>query len=132
MDLSEIILVPGSHSNRSYGVCAMEAVAWLAGEEHSDTPECVNLYVRSVIILLNDRGGDHERDKLKYYLPHVIGLDISHEVTMEIEGYLESLRSFYPFLPAMPQETLDEGFALLDRLVGESVEQTDLQECVLA
>jgi hypothetical protein len=37
---SDLILKQGSHTAREYGMCAMEAVAWLAGEPHSDTPTC--------------------------------------------------------------------------------------------
>lgn len=31
----------GAHYDRKEGVCVMEAVAWLSGEEHSDAPKCV-------------------------------------------------------------------------------------------
>lgn len=38
--LAELQLEHGSHEKRAMGVCAMEAVAWLAGEPHSDAPAC--------------------------------------------------------------------------------------------
>lgn len=38
--LDGIVLKEGSHEARERGVCAMEAVAWLAGEKHSDAPRC--------------------------------------------------------------------------------------------
>lgn len=31
----------GKHSSRDEGMCVMEAVAYIAGEEHSDHPQCV-------------------------------------------------------------------------------------------
>ena len=40
-NLDKVQLSHGSHSSRAKGVCAMEAIAWLAGEPHSDTPHCV-------------------------------------------------------------------------------------------
>ena len=39
-ELATITLKSGSHATREEGVCAMEAVAWLAGERHSDAPKC--------------------------------------------------------------------------------------------
>ncbi len=39
--LGEIVLKHGSHTKRVQGVCALEAAAWLAGEQHSDHPSCV-------------------------------------------------------------------------------------------
>ena len=41
-DLDTITLDSGSHDRRTDGVCVMEAVAWWAGEDHSDRPECVS------------------------------------------------------------------------------------------
>ena len=38
--LEQFPLRPGRHPTREDGLCAMEMVAWLAGEEHSDEPEC--------------------------------------------------------------------------------------------
>ena len=38
--LEGIDLRSGAHNNRMAGVCAMEAVAWMAGEPHSDHPAC--------------------------------------------------------------------------------------------
>ena len=35
-NLNEIVLSRGAHASREKGVCAMELVAWLAGEKHSD------------------------------------------------------------------------------------------------
>ena len=35
-----IVLKHGSHTTFAQGLCAMEAVAWLAGEKHSDRPSC--------------------------------------------------------------------------------------------
>ena len=42
IDLDGIVLDKGAHDTREDGVCVMEAVAWYAGEDHSDAPACVS------------------------------------------------------------------------------------------
>lgn len=42
LDLDTIVLDKGTHDTRANGVCVMEAVAWYAGEDHSDAPACVS------------------------------------------------------------------------------------------
>jgi len=39
-ELNNIVLRYGSHGTSDKGMCAMEAVAWLANEPHSDRPAC--------------------------------------------------------------------------------------------
>ena len=50
----------GAHDRRDDGMCAMEMVAWLAGEAHSDEPRCacpvIASYVRALNYLLPDDG----------------------------------------------------------------------------
>ncbi len=40
LGLDGISLKHGMHDSRQDGVCALEAVAWIAGEPHSDHPKC--------------------------------------------------------------------------------------------
>lgn len=63
----------GSHAHPDEGMCAMEWVAHLAGEPHSDHPTCVDDCVRYVCISLNDRLDNTERQKLRPYLARTIG-----------------------------------------------------------
>jgi hypothetical protein len=63
----------GSHDNREAGMCAMEWVAYLAGEEHTDSPICVDPPLRSYGISLNDSWDDEQRQKLRPYLARCIG-----------------------------------------------------------
>ena len=35
LDLDTLVLTSGAHARRAQGLCAMEAVAWLAKEKHS-------------------------------------------------------------------------------------------------
>jgi hypothetical protein len=63
----------GQHDSPADGRCAMEWVAYLAGEEHSDSPACVSPVLRSFGISLNDRWDDAQRQKLRPYLARCIG-----------------------------------------------------------
>ena len=63
----------GSHDKREAGLCAMEWVAYLAGEEHSDSPQCVDPVLRRFSIGLNDNLPDDLRQQLRPYLARMIG-----------------------------------------------------------
>ena len=74
-ELDNITLGSGSHSTREEGVCAMEAVAWLAGEPHSDEPECTSPVIAAFLRSWNDAlPTDEDRQRLLLpLLPLVIG-----------------------------------------------------------
>ncbi len=61
--MNNIVLKAGSHINREHGMCAMEWVAFLAGEEHTDRPECVHLNIGDVAREWNDRCTHEERQE---------------------------------------------------------------------
>lgn len=63
----------GPHGDFDSGHCAMEVVAWLAGEGHTDAPECASPVLRRYTIALNDRWPDDRRQLLKPYLPRMVG-----------------------------------------------------------
>ena len=44
----------GNHLTRSDGVCAMELVAWLAGERHNDSPKCTSPVITAFVRAFND------------------------------------------------------------------------------
>lgn len=52
--LERFPLLPGNHPTRAHGMCAMEFVAWLAGERHSDQPECTCPVLASIVRTFND------------------------------------------------------------------------------
>jgi hypothetical protein len=73
-DLDGIRLDEGGHPNRAAGVCALEAVAWLAGEPHGDAPACVCPVLARFIRHWNDELGDDERTRvLRPLLPALVG-----------------------------------------------------------
>ena len=73
--LQELAIQSGSHEEFSHGVCAMEAVAWLAGEQHSDHPECACPVISAFMRRWNDRlPSDDDRNlHLRPLLPLLVG-----------------------------------------------------------
>jgi hypothetical protein len=70
--LEKIQLKVGAHDNRRQGVCAMEAVAWLAGRPHTDAPPCASPVLGGFLRSWNDALDDEGRQKLKPFLPRVL------------------------------------------------------------
>ena len=54
-ELDKITLDTGGHSDFEAGVCVMEAVAWVAGEPHSDHPQCASPVMTAFLTRWNDR-----------------------------------------------------------------------------
>ena len=55
------------------GVCLLEAVSYIAGEEFSDHPQCVSPVLGAYGRRLNDWLADEDRQKLKPFIPQMIG-----------------------------------------------------------
>lgn len=69
-------LAHGSHDSGSAGpngVCLMEAVAWIAGEPHSDHPKCACPVLTDIGININDTTDDEGRQRLIPAIPALIG-----------------------------------------------------------
>ena len=72
--LGEITLGRGVHLTRGQGVCAMETVAWLAGEKHGMHPDCASYAVTRFVSQLNDDLPPEDRDRaLKPMLARIPG-----------------------------------------------------------
>ena len=71
--LDGIQLDSGSHNTFDDGHCAMEVVAWLAGEGHTDAPACASVVLRQFTIGVNDRWDDTQRQTLVPFLPRMVG-----------------------------------------------------------
>ncbi|MGB9183668.1 MAG: hypothetical protein WCB67_06350, partial [Solirubrobacteraceae bacterium] len=71
--MSDYALACGTHASPADGRCAMEWVSHLAGEPHSDQPECVSPVLRAFCIALNDGFEDEPRQRLRPYLSRTIG-----------------------------------------------------------
>jgi hypothetical protein len=70
---SDYTLAYGTHPNPQDGRCAMEWVAHIAGERHSDQPACVSPVVRALCVALNDGLDCSTRQRLRPYLTRTIG-----------------------------------------------------------
>ena len=71
--LAELELAHGAHDSFGERLCVMEAAAYLAGEDHSDHPECVSPVLGAFLRSWNDALPDDERQVLKPYALEVIG-----------------------------------------------------------
>jgi hypothetical protein len=71
--MTDYFLAKGSHASPEEGLCAMEWVSFIAGERHTDEPECVSPILRSFCISLNDALDDAMRQRLRPYLARCIG-----------------------------------------------------------
>jgi hypothetical protein len=68
-----IVLEKGKHDSPEEGMCLMEAVAFIAGEEFTDRPECVSPVLAEFGRTLNDFLSDDARQQLIPLIPKLIG-----------------------------------------------------------
>jgi hypothetical protein len=80
--LEEITLLAGSHAPDD-GVCLLEAVALFANEPHSDRPDCACPVISAYGRALNDRMPEGQRQRLKAYIPRLIGTRSTRDVEMK-------------------------------------------------
>jgi hypothetical protein len=73
IDLDQLTLKPGGHTSLDAGACLLEAVSYIAGEPWSDHPTCVSPVLGAYGRALNDRLLATDRQKLKPYIPALIG-----------------------------------------------------------
>jgi hypothetical protein len=66
-------LAHGAHGRFDQGACLMEAVAYVAGEPHSDHPTCASPILSAIGRGLNDRFRDEERQLLAPLIPRLVG-----------------------------------------------------------
>lgn len=71
--MNDYTLSNGPHDDPEDGRCAMEWVAFIAGEPHSDKPACVSPLVARFCVAANDISGDFQRQRLRPYLTRCIG-----------------------------------------------------------
>src|SRR4051794_7375102 len=97
VDLAAIELKAGSHTSPGDGLCVMEAVAYFAGEPHSDHPACASPVITSFAMRLNDRWDDEARQRLKPFIPRIVGTrDPALEETRRYLLVDWSVRTFAP------------------------------------
>ena len=86
IDLATLTLAKGAHGTREDGVCLLEAVAWFAGQAHTDHPPCVSPVLAAFGRNLNDILPDGKRQELVPLVPLLPGTaSDGHD---ETRGYL--------------------------------------------
>jgi len=69
-------LAKGQHDTPDDGMCAVEAAAWIAGDEFGDHPSCVSPVIAAFCRSWNDDLPQADRDRLLLHLvPRIIGTD---------------------------------------------------------
>ena len=83
-DLKTFRFGAGSHPTREQGLCVMEAVAYLAGEQHSDEPKCACPVITRLAIWVNDSCSDELRQELLAALPwRIVGTKSTPEIEQQ-------------------------------------------------
>lgn len=72
LDLDTLTLAAGYHDPGDE-MCVMEAAAFIAGEEWSDSPECASPVVGAFMRAWNDALNDDDRQDLKRYILRLVG-----------------------------------------------------------
>ena len=97
LEAGAIGLDHGAHESFDNGHCAMEVVAWLADQGHTDAPSCSSRVLRAFTIRLNDRWNTLDRQRLIPLLPRMIGT--ANDGQDEARSYLALdwlIRTFTP------------------------------------
>ena len=131
LDLETLRLDHGAHPSFEAGHCLMEAVAFFAGEPHSDAPKCVSPYLRAFGIRLNDRATAERRQDLVRFVPLVVGtagdgldevrrwMAADHVARVSLPRHLDSARFFAAFALSAGAALVVTGVAAL--LLGASI-----------
>jgi hypothetical protein len=72
LDIDKVTLAGGNHGSADAGMCIMEAVAYIAHEQHSDHPQCVSPVIAAFLRSWNDAMTDEDRQQLKPLIPVVM------------------------------------------------------------
>ena len=88
-DFEPFTLSVGSHDDPSKGMCVMEMVSFLAGEEWSDTPPCSSPVVSRFCQGINDDMGPDVRARL-HTLKTKYGIAFQIASSLTLDGRLVS------------------------------------------
>jgi hypothetical protein len=126
LDLETLVLKDGSHeTRRADALCVMEAVAWVAGETHSDHPTCACPVIGAFLRNWNDNIQD-EVTRTRLLRP-LIPLLVNSKATREIE-----LRRSYLALDWLARVQAPAWLSLRDDLKAHAVTLRGLKPLVSA
>jgi hypothetical protein len=100
--LDLIYLGKGRHKSAANGMGTMEAVAWLAGERHSDRPDCTCPVIAAYVRRISDLASDEQRQQLRTFLPRLIGSRSKKHLLPRTEYLVR--RAVIVFLPLIYDE----------------------------
>ena len=128
LNLRTVKLKHGFHTKRAQGLCAMEAVAWLANEKHSDTPQCTCPVIASFVRRLNDRmPDDAARTKhLRPLLKQLIGTRSTTEIEIK-RGFIAADFAVREALPMALEARGKKAEAAKLRALGPIVDKASAQ-----
>jgi hypothetical protein len=129
--LASVPLRHGGHDSVEEGMCAMEAVAFVAGEPHTDTPACACPVIADFMRSWNDGLPDdaHRDLYLKRFVPRLVG-SLASSAVAERRSYLALdwlIRVYTPAWLDLVEAT--KAHAASIRALGEIV---DMQSAVAA
>lgn len=78
----DVPLQRGAHPSRADGMCAMEMVAWLKGEAHSDEPGCACPVLGALVRACNDAMSDAQRNR---FLRPLVPILVDTRATAAVE-----------------------------------------------
>ncbi len=112
-----IVLKGGAHRSPDAGMCLLEAVAYIAGETHSDHPDCVCPVLAAFGRAWNDLLDDEARNRiLKPFLPRLVGTRSTPEV-QDARAFMAADWAVRTFTPAWLRKAgLDDDAAALEAL----------------
>src|SRR5579859_2957500 len=84
MDFKTFTFGIGSHTRRRDGMCFMEAVAYVAGEKHTDHPKCACPILSTFLRIWNDtiKNDDRRRELLGQFVFRLPGTKASPEIEL--------------------------------------------------
>jgi hypothetical protein len=107
-------LESGAHEEGSGSLCAMEMVAYMEREPHSDAPKCTCPVLASYVRTLNDNMSDGERQKLLPILPMLVGTVNDDLVVHRAELFAKAANErFVPMCGESPDKVWDESVRVL-------------------
>ena len=104
----------GAHTEGSGSLCAMEMVAYMEREPHSDTPECTCPVLASYVRTLNDNMSDEHRQKLLPILPMLVGTANDDLIVQRAEFFAQAAKErFVPMCGDDPSKIWAEAIQVL-------------------
>lgn len=94
-----IKLSRGDHATPQEGMCIMECVAYLNGEEHTDHPQCADPGCTSYAIILNDNSTSIQRNRLLPFVMRLAGSRNEEHADTRMFMMLDyGARKMFPYL----------------------------------